>query len=58
MMKLLDKFRVSTFTAVADGDGYVHVVLFKWYKPWTWRKGIRKGEEYIVEYETNFLEVE
>jgi len=46
---------VSTFTTIADKDGYVHVTPFKWYKPWTWRKGIRKGEQYVVQYETEWL---
>ena len=29
---------------------------FKWYKPWTWRNGSRKGDVFIVEHETDFVD--
>ena len=57
-MKLLDKFRLMIYPITVGADGCVHVTLFKWHKPWTWRKGIKKNEVWVVMYETEFTEVQ
>jgi hypothetical protein len=53
MRSLLNKLNPPTMT-YDRATGTLRIMLYKWWKPWTWRNGSRKGDTHVVKYESNY----
>ncbi len=52
-MKMYRNGKPNQFKRVNAKTGIVTIQLFKWWKPWTWRNGVRKKDRVVFLYEIN-----